>query len=195
MDTEETDKSLKEKKLSSTSVFRGDLLDFFKDEVELPDGETASREYVKHQGAAALLPVFKNGDVMLVRQYRYPLDLIFLEVPAGKIDADESPRTTAKRELKEETGISCSRCASLDFFYPSIGYTDEIIHLYVGWELEEQAQQIDQEEFLQKHRISFPEAHQMVLDGEITDSKTALILLKAAHWWKKEGPFPVKFEF
>ncbi len=180
---------LKEVQISSKSIYHGNLLDLYEDEVRLPDGQTSTREYVKHQGAAALLPVFSNGDLMLVKQFRYPLGQTFLEVPAGKIDPDEAPEKTATRELEEETGLRCSKWAELDYFYPSIGYTNEIIYLYVGWDIEEKTQQIDDEEFLQKKRVPFNQAHQMVLNGEITDSKTALIILKAAHWWKKEQPF------
>lgn len=180
MASENSDQDLREEKISSKSVFNGQLLDVFKDHVRLPNGQEATREYIKHQGASAVLPFFENGDVMLVRQFRYPLDQVFLEVPAGKIDPDEGPTSTAKRELKEETGITCGELQKLEYFYPSIGYTDEIIHLYVGWDLEEAEQQIDEHEFLQKHRLPFQEAHQMVLDGQITDSKTALLILKAA---------------
>lgn len=180
MATDKSDQELREERISSKSVFKGKLLDVFEDRVRLPSGKEATREYIKHQGASAVLPFFDNGDVMLVRQFRYPLDQVFLEVPAGKIDPDEDPTSTAKRELKEETGITCGKLKQLDYFYPSIGYTNEIIHLYVGWELEETEQKIDEHEFLQKHRLSFQKAHQMALNGEITDSKTALLILKAA---------------
>jgi ADP-ribose pyrophosphatase len=179
MSTNSDQKELREEKISSKPVYNGQLLDVYEDHVRLPNGQTATREYIKHQGASAVLPFFENGDVMLVRQFRYPLDRIFLEVPAGKIDPDEDPTSTARRELREETGITCGELKKLDYFFPSIGYTDEIIHLYVGWDLEEAEQQIDDHEFLQKHRLPFNDAYQMALDGTITDSKTALLILKA----------------
>ena len=187
------DDQLRETKITSTTLYKGKLLDVFSDQVRLPDGETSEREYIKHQGAAAILPVFENGDVMLIRQYRYPLDQVFLEVPAGKIDPGEDSAKTAVRELNEETGLTCHQNAALGHYYPSIGYTDEIIYLFVGWDIEERAQQVDEEEFIQKQRLAFKDVHEMAVNGEITDSKTALLLLRAAHWWNTNQPFEISW--
>src|SRR5699024_1889405 len=178
-----------EYKQSSREVFRGRLLHVYLDEVGLPDGTKSTREWIKHPGASAVLPVFENGDVMLVRQFRYPVSQIFYEVPAGKIDAHEAPATTAGRELKEEAGLLCRHSQYLGHFYPGIGYSDELIHLYVAWDIESFSQNVDDDEFLLKERLSLPEAMGMVHSGEISDGKTIITLLRAWHWWQKDGAF------
>lgn len=182
---------LVEQKISSKEVFNGRLLHVFLDEARLPDGSTSTREWIKHPGASAVLPVFENGDVMLVRQFRYPMAQIFFEVPAGKLDPEETPDTTAVRELQEEAGLICSQYHYIGHFYPSIGYTDEVIHLYVAWGISESEQQVDDDEFLLKQRLPFREALEMVNSGEISDGKTMITILKAWHWWEQQGPFRV----
>ncbi|SHF93720.1 ADP-ribose pyrophosphatase [Fodinibius roseus] len=181
-----------EQTLSSKEVFNGRLLHVYVDEVSLPDGSTSTREWIKHPGASAVLPVFENGDVMLVRQFRYPMSQIFYEVPAGKIDPDEEAGSTARRELREEAGLTCSHFQYIGQFYPGIGYSDELIHLYTAWDIESFDQQVDEDEFLLKERIPFREAVDMVHSGEITDGKSMVTLLRAWHWWKEEGPFVVR---
>lgn len=182
---------LVERPISSQKVFGGRLLHVFLDEVRLPDGETSTREWIKHPGAAAVLPVFKNGDIMLVKQFRYPMSQIFYEVPAGKLDPDETADRTAIRELREETGLVCQEFEYLGHFYPGIGYSDELIHLYIAWNIETLKQQVDRDEFLLKCRIPFREAVIMVHNGEISDSKTIITLLRAWHWWQEHAPFPL----
>lgn len=181
-----------ERTQSSTEVFNGRLLHVFFDEAQLPDGSTSTREWIKHPGASAVLPVFENGDVMLVRQFRYPVSQIFYEVPAGKIDAGEEAGTTARRELNEEAGLVCEQFQYIGHFYPGIGYSDEIIHLYVAWNIATFDQQVDEDEFLLKTRLPFQQAMDMVHTGEIADGKTMITLLRAWHWWQKEGPFSIQ---
>lgn len=180
-----------ERTLSSKEVFNGRLLHVFFDEVRLPDGTTSTREWIKHPGASAVLPVFENGDVMLIRQFRYPMAQIFYEVPAGKIDPDENADSTARRELKEEAGLSCQSYQYIGHFYPGIGYSDEIIHLYTAWNIDSFEQNVDDDEFLLKERLPFSEAVEMVHSGEISDGKTMVTVLRAWHWWQNEGPFSV----
>ena len=98
------EQGLEEKKVTSTEVYRGSFLRIYQDKVLLPDGREASREYVKHPGATAVVPITSDGRIVLVRQYRYPVGKVTLEIPAGKLDAEEEPLICAKRELKEETG-------------------------------------------------------------------------------------------
>lgn len=184
-------KKLVEKPISSEEVFNGRLLHVFLDHARLPDGSESTREWIKHPGASAVLPVFEDGDVMLVKQFRYPLSQIFYEVPAGKLDPGETADSTAVRELKEEAGLSCRQFHYLGHFYPSIGYTDEIIHLYLAWEISEFEQNVDEDEFLVKERVPFREAVDMAHSGEISDGKTAITLLRAWHWWQKDGPFEI----
>jgi len=182
---------LVERTLSSKEIFNGRLLHVFFDEAELPDGSTSTREWIKHPGASAVVPVFENGDIMMVRQFRYPMAQIFYEVPAGKIDPDENADSTAKRELREEAGLECQSFAYVGHFYPGIGYSDEIIHCYAAWNIASFDQQVDMDEFVITERLPFTEAIEMVHSGEITDGKTVIALLRTWHWWQQNGPFGV----
>lgn len=185
---------LTETPIRSNNVFDGVLLKVYVDEVLLPDGSRSTRDWIRHPGASAVVPVFEDGTVMLLKQYRYPPRKIFTEVPAGKLDPGESPETTARRELTEESGLTCSNLAKTGEFYPAIGYADEIIHIYAAWGLTEQEQESDDDEFLLTYRISFSEALRMIREGEIMDGKTICSLTKTWLWWEKNGPFPVSFD-
>lgn len=180
-----TVKQLVEKKLSSKQVFKGKLLHVFYDEAELPNGKVGTREWIKHPGACAVVPVFENGDIMLIKQYRYPMGQIFWEVPAGKIDAGEPQDSTAFRELEEEAGLRAKDFNYVGHFYPGIGYSDELIHIYIAWNLKNVEQDMDEDEFVLKQRIPFNQAIEMIHSGEINDGKTVICLLRAWHWWQK----------
>ena len=184
---------LTETQISSNHVFDGSLLQVYVDEVRLPDGETSTRDWIKHPGASAVVPVFKDGSVMLLKQFRYPARKIFIEVPAGKLDAGEPPEKTAERELFEETGIKCTDLAKAGSFFPAIGYADEIIHVYAAWGLELHSSRQDDDEFVLNHRVPFSEALAMIESGEIDDGKTICSLYQVHRWWKKNGPFEVQF--
>lgn len=187
-----TSASLTESSFESARVYEGDLLKVWRDRVHLPDGNESAREYIRHPGASVVLPVFENGDIMLVGQYRYPVRQALLEVPAGKLDAGEAHEKTAVRELKEETGLSCKQLRYIGFFHPCIGYSDEIIHLYTAWDLTQEADNQDADEFLSHHRLHFTEAIELIDLGSITDSKTIVSLLRTHRWWQKNGPFPLE---
>lgn len=180
--------NLVEQTKSSTAVFNGRLLHVFLDEAQLPNGKTSTREWIKHPGAAAIIPIFENGDIMLVKQFRYPVKQIFYEVPAGKIDSGESVQTTADRELSEETGLRCSSLAYVGHFYPAIGYSDEVIHCYAAWDIKSYEQHADEDEFLITERLPFQEAVEMVHNGEISDGKSIVALLRTWQWWRDERP-------
>jgi len=184
---------LVETKIESKNVFKGKLLDVYFDRVKLPDNEQSSREWIKHPGACAVVPVFDDGTIMLVQQYRYPSGQIFYEVPAGKIDPGESQENTARRELMEESGLSANHLEYAGHFYPGIGYSDEIIHIYVAWGLSLENQNADDDEFLINCRVGFTEGIDMINRGEISDGKTICSLFKAREWWKRKGPFRIKF--
>lgn len=184
-------KLLVEKKLNSKEIFKGKLLHVFYDEVELPDETNSSREWIKHPGACAVVPVYGNGDIMMIRQFRYPLDQVFWEVPAGKIDTGEKQDQTARRELREEAGVSAENLSYIGHFYPGIGYSDEIIHVYVAWNLSAVPQKVDEDEFVTRHKMPFKEAVNMVHSGEINDGKTVICLLRSWHWWIKNSPFEI----
>ncbi len=184
---------LVEKKIDSKNVFKGKLLDVYYDRVKLPDDKQSSREWIKHPGACAVVPVFDDGTIMLVQQFRYPAGQIFYEVPAGKIDPGESQERTARRELLEESGLFALNLEYAGHFYPGIGYSDEIIHIYVAWGLTSEKQNVDEDEFLINYRIDFAEGVEMINRGEISDGKTICSLLMAREWWIKNEPFRVDF--
>ncbi|MEX1012032.1 MAG: NUDIX hydrolase [Balneolaceae bacterium] len=179
--------------LNRKEIFRGDLLHVFKDEAKLPDQTTSTREWIQHPGACAVVPVFRDGTVMLIRQYRYPTGQIHLEVPAGKIDPGEPPLETAIRETEEETGLRVGDIAYAGHFYPCIGYADEIIHIYVAWDLDQIGSNRDDDEFLLTERVPYHTALDMIASGEINDGKTITSLVKAQMWWRENAPFPVRF--
>lgn len=169
-----------EKKLSSKAAYRGRLLQVNEDQVELPDGGHASREYVVHPGAALILPMFDDGSVLLERQFRYPAGDHFYELPAGKFEAGEPGMETAKRELLEETGYVAAEWRALGKVFPCIGYSNEVIEFFLARKLEyKNAQQLDAGEFLETLRLPLQEALEWVRSGRINDVKTMLGLLLA----------------
>lgn len=184
---------LVEHPLTTREVYKGKLLHVFIDDVRLPDGKSSTREWIRHPGACAVVPVFDDGTVMLVRQYRYPVRQIFIEVPAGKIDPGEPPLTTATRETAEETGLHAENMAYVCHFYPVIGYSDEVIHVFVAWGLSSEEIDVDEDEFLINMRVPFSEALEMIRRGEINDGKTICALVQTRMWWEKYRPFEVSF--
>ncbi|MBK97601.1 MAG: NUDIX domain-containing protein [Balneola sp.] len=170
---------LAEQKKHSEKVFSGELLQVFKDEVILPNASIGRREWIQHPGACAVVPVFSNGDCVLIQQFRYPAQQLFWEVPAGKIDPDEDPLSTACRELEEETGYCAEEWFYIGHFYPAIGYADEIIHIYLAQGLIQGEQNMDQDEFLRMYRVPFDEAISMIHNGEINDAKTIASIIRA----------------
>ncbi len=164
---------LTEEALQSTQLYQGRLLDLRLDRVRLPDGSEATREYVKHQGAAVVIPVLDNGSLLFERQYRYPLHRVFLEFPAGKIDPGEDAFATAKRELLEETGYTAQTWRHLGVMHPCVGYSDERIEIFLANGLQQQtAQRLDHGEFLEVFEMSLENALNAVQQGRITDAKT-----------------------
>lgn len=173
--------NLREEKIASEDIFNGVVVHLLKDTVRLPDGKTGIREYVRHIGAAAVLPITKDGDALLVRQFRYPFDKPLLEIPAGKRDSfEEDPLSAAKRELEEETGSKCENLVFLGEYYSSPAILDEKIWVYLATDLEKGTQHTDDDEFLELVRIPFAELVEMVERHEIPDGKTQMAVLKAA---------------
>ena len=171
------DAHLIETRVSSETVFDGALLHVRRDIVRLPDGKHATREYVVHPGAVLMVPVLPDGRLVVVRQYRYPLDRVFVEFPAGKLDADEGALATAQRELKEETGYRAATWDWLGVIHPVIGYSNESIEFYVAEELTHVGAQLDDGEFLDVVTMSVDELLGALDRGEITDGKTVAALL------------------
>lgn len=171
-------KDLEERFVSGELVFDGALLKVRRDLVRLPDGAQATREYIRHPGAVAMVPLFEDGTVLLERQFRYPHRRVFVEVPAGKLDPGEPPLATAKRELLEETGYEADDWTRVGVVHTAIGYSDETIELFLAKRLSRQGQpSLDPGEFLETMIVPFDEAIAMVRDGRITDSKSVCALL------------------
>lgn len=171
--------NLEEKKLTSTLIFDGKVVHLYKDTVELPNGEPAIREVIRHTGAVAVLPLTEEGDVIFVKQFRYPFATVLTEIPAGKLDSSEEEIVSAAlRELKEETGVSCESLTYIGDLYPSVAILDEVIHMYCAQGLSYGECDPDDDEFLNVVKIPLEKAVEMVLSGEIRDSKTQVAILK-----------------
>lgn len=180
--------SLTEIKLTSDLLVDGVLLKAYRDGVRLPDGQESIREWIDHPGASAVVPYFEDRTTILIRQYRYPPRRIFLEVPAGKMDrVGEPPEDVARRELEEETGWIPGRLEALGSFYPCIGYSNEIIHLFLARELKKGERSLSEGEFVEPLRLPFEEAVGMAQRGEILDMKSALALLYAGRLLAARG--------
>lgn len=172
-------KDFTERPRSSRTVYQGRLLHVLEDEVTLPDGRGALREYIRHPGAAAMVPFLDAGTVLLVRQYRYPLARHFYEIPAGKIDPGETPLQAAQRELREECGCEAGDWLPLTAIHPCIGYSDERIELFAARRLVQVGHAPDDGEFLEVVPTPIAEALRWVQEGKITDEKTIIGLLWA----------------
>lgn len=174
--------NLIEKKVNSTELYKGRIINLYNDEVELPNGKHSKREYVTHNGGCAILPLTKDGDILLVRQFRYPYGEVVLEIPAGKLEKGENPDDCAVRELKEEVGGTSDNIINLGKIYPSPGYTNEILRVYLALDVEIGECNPDDDEFLQVERISLDKALDMVMQGEIIDAKSVIGILKAKRY-------------
>ena len=170
---------LEEKEIESRQVYRGRLLDVRCDRALTPDGHEVTREYVRHQGAAVIIPWLDDGRLIMERQFRYPLRRAFIEFPAGKIDAGEAPLVTAQRELLEETGYVAEEWRPLGTLHPCIGYSDERIEVFSARGLRAGERCLDHGEHLDLLEVSLKEALDAVREGQITDGKTIVALFWA----------------
>jgi len=161
-------------------IYTGRVFRVERDEVRHRTGYRSVRECVVHDGGAVICPVFSNGDILLIRQYRYPVDRHILEFPAGKLQQDEPPAECATRELEEETGYRATRLIGLGSMYTTPGYSSEVLYLFAACELEAGKQNLESgEESITTIRVPFPEAEEMVKDGRIMDGKTIAALYRA----------------
>ncbi|MBE6596505.1 MAG: NUDIX hydrolase [Ruminococcaceae bacterium] len=175
-----------EKMISSEFIFDGKVVHLYKDKVRLPDGNESVREYVKHIGAVAVVPITTENEVICVRQYRYAIGRMLLEIPAGKLDSkDEIPEEAARRELREETGAVSAKLTYLGKFFSSPAILDECIHIYLAEELELGDTDPDEDEFLEIVKIPIDKLADMICSGEIIDGKTQAGVLKALSIIKK----------
>ena len=165
--------------VASESIYDGRVLHVFRDTVSLPDGNTSVREYAKHKGAVAVVPLTDEGEVICVRQYRYAHRKVLLEIPAGKLDSfDEDYLEAAKRELREETGATCENLQFIGDLISTPALIDEVIHMYLARGLQFGDTDPDDDEFLDVVRIPLETLVRMVMNGEIKDSKTQTAILK-----------------
>ncbi len=170
---------LTERRLSGELIFDGKVLHVYVDQIGLPNGKQGFREYIRHIGAVAVLPLYADGTVACVRQYRYPHAEVLLEIPAGKLDSKtEDHASAAERELREETGCRCERLTYLGKFYTSPALMDEVIDLYLAEGLTEGETDFDEDEFLAPVRLPLRELTDMVMRGEIPDGKTQAAVMR-----------------
>jgi ADP-ribose pyrophosphatase len=181
------DTHLVEQRRSSELLLRGNFLHVRRDEVLLPGGGTATREYIVHPGAVAVVPLLDDGRVLLERQYRYPLSRVMLEIPAGKLDAGEDPWLCGQRELREETGYVAREWARAGEIHNAAAYCDEVIHLWFARGLHAGPTQLDDGEFIELCPVEEAEYERLAATGAITDVKTLIGLqwlqrLRAGSW-------------
>lgn len=168
-----------EKTLTTQEVYHGRIIRVRRDEVLLPNGHTSVREVVEHPGGVGILALEEDGSVLLVRQYRYAFGRTLLEIPAGKREKGEEPLTTAKRELREETGATADEWLPMGTLIASPGCYDEVLYLYLARGLHYGATHPDEDEFLSLERMPLEELAERCMNGEITDAKTVCAALKA----------------
>lgn len=172
------DEDLIESKLKSEDIFEGRLLHVKKDTVILPNGSIAYREWIRHPGAAAVLPITPDGRLIFVRQYRYPVQQVTLEVPAGKLDGEgEDPLECARRELSEETGYHAERYTYLTKLATTVGFSNEFIYIYAAEGLTPGRQHPDEDEFINVYTMTMDEAVEKIKSGEICDAKSVTAVL------------------
>lgn len=183
------DTAFNEEQISSQTIYSGRIIDVCLDDVRLPDGKLSQREYVKHRGGACILAVDDDDSVYLVRQYRYPYGAVIAEIPAGKLESGEEPAVTAARELEEEVGVKAEHILPYGVLYPTPGYTNERIYVFLATELKKSRTHFDDEEFINVVKMPFAELLEKVIRGEIHDAKTCYATLKYAVEARKSALF------
>lgn len=177
---------LTEKTLERNMVFQGKIINMRQDKVELENGRTATRDVIEHPGGVCVLPLTDDGKIIIVRQFRYPYQEVLPELPAGKLEpGGEEPLECGRRELEEETGMTAEEFLSLGTMYPSPGYCEEVIHMYLAKGLHKSVQRLDEDEFLEVEQLPFEQVLEDIMEGKIKDAKTQIAVLKAARLLKK----------
>lgn len=179
---------LKETLVSSEQLFKGKFLHAKRDTVRLPDGKQATREYVVHPGAVVVVPLLDDGQVVLERQFRYPIGQVMIELPAGKLDAGEDPLLCGLRELHEETGYTAGEWAYAGQMHLAIAYSTEVIHIYFARGLSLGARKLDAGEFLDVFTAPAQQLLDWCADGTVTDAKTLSCVLHLANHLSGKRP-------
>ena len=177
----EFNQDLFEREISREIVFKGRIFEIAKCEAVVQNGDVVPREFMIHNGGVGILPIDDENNVILVQQYRYGASCFLWEIPAGKLEKGEDPFCCAVRELEEETGYRTDDYTCLGKLNPSPAIMSEIIHIYLAKNLVPGSRHLDADEFLEIEKVPFEKAYQMVMDGEITDAKTQIAILKAKH--------------
>ncbi len=170
---------LEEKTLSTEQIFDGKVVKLFVDKAQLEDGAEVTREVIKHPGGVCVVPLDEEGNVLFVKQFRYPHQQVMTEIPAGKLEWGESHHECGLRELKEETGCTCDEYIYLGSLVPTPAYCGEVIHMYLARGLHYGEQQLDRDEFLDIEKIPLGKAVEMIMNNELPDAKTQIAILKA----------------
>ncbi len=168
--------TFEEKTIKSERIYEGAIINLRRDEVTVQNG-TSKREIIEHNGGAVLAAITEAGKLVMVRQYRKAAGRVMLEVPAGKIDPGEAPEAAAKRELKEETGYTAGKIEFLMQFYPSVGYSEEILYLYLCTELAAGETHFDENEAIDIEEYEVNKLYKMAMDGDLQDAKTIIAIL------------------
>ena len=169
-----------ERQVSSQLIFDGIVLHLYRDEIEQSTGTRAIREIIRHNGAVCVIPVTDDGNVICVKQYRYAHATTMLEIPAGKLDSkEEDPESAARRELREETGMTCGTLIPIGKMFGSPAILDEVVHMYLAKDLVPGECDPDEDEILETVVLPLEELYNMVMNGEICDAKTQIAILKA----------------
>ncbi len=172
------DDNLREERIGGEVIYDGKIVHLEVDRVRLPNGHETIREVIRHQGAVVMLALDEEERVLLVRQYRYPVGRVLLELPAGKLDPGEEPLVCARRELAEETGYAAGSWRQLGSLLTTPGFTDEIIHVFLATGLEPvEDSSPDEDEFLEAVQLPMAEVEELILSGKIQDAKTLAALL------------------
>lgn len=179
--------NLIEETVSSEQIFKGQIITVRRDTVRLPNGNSGTREVVEHPGGVAIVALNQNNEVYVEKQYRHPFGKVIMEIPAGKLDADEDPFDCCVRELQEETGLTAGHYDYLGKFMLSPGFCREWIHIYLARDLSIGTAKLDPDEFLELETIPLMQLMDMVMNNEIEDAKTVMGILKTNELLKKEA--------
>ena len=173
-----------EKTVSTKRIYDGIVVNLRVDTVELPDGKTALRDIVEHPGGVGIVAITDDNKILMVKQYRKPIEKAIIELPAGKLDKDEDHEVCGRRELEEETGYKAKKFTYLGYMYPSPGFDDEVTHLYLARDLYKGKVNLDEDEYLDVYKYDISEVKEMIMNNEINDAKTVIGFFKAMEYLK-----------